>query len=255
MRLRVWSTGAGFCAAAILLHASPQTTSDADTRAREYVQFLVLQLDQWTHELPQAYDIAMMRPPVDVSALSEAEKAGAGTLRLNMQRLVSLSQAKDLLVNQKFRAQLEKTVEAASPVNTALAKQRFPEGIEADWAQIRTTLNSLAAIYQYPELPVLSAPGPGRGRAEQPSPVAAGAVIGYVVDQRCAGMGKSMWTNVACVRKCVRDGDKLVFATEQGKVFYIANQDKVEADSYGQKVAITGKTDGDTMTVATLQIL
>jgi hypothetical protein len=255
MRLRYLFVGTGLCAAAILSRAAPQASSDGDNRAPEYVQFLVLQLDQWTRDLPQAYDMALMHPPVDVSSVSEEERAGAGALRNHMQRLAALSQVKDLLVNQEFRTQLEKTVQAAAPVNAALAKQRFPDGIEADWAQIRTTLNSLAAIYKYPELAVLSVPGQASGRGGQAAAISAGAITGYVVDQRCADMGKPMWTNVACVRKCVRDGDKLVFVSEQGKVFQFANQDKIEPGSYGQKVAVTGKTDGDIITVAALQIL
>src|SRR5277367_1722552 len=135
MRLRYWFMGAALCAAAILSRASPQPPSDADSRAREYVQFLLLELDQWTRDLPQAYDMAMMHSPVDISSLSEGEKAGAGALRKNMHSLVALSQLKDLLVNQEFRAQLEKTIQAATPVNTALAKQRFPDAVEADWGQ------------------------------------------------------------------------------------------------------------------------
>jgi hypothetical protein len=255
MRLRYRWIVAALYTETILSTAAPQSPFNADARAREYVQFLVQQLDQWTRELPQAYNMAMMRPPVDVASLSDGEKAGAGTLRENVQRLATLSQVKDLLVNQDFSAQLEKTVQAAGEVNTTLGKQRFPDGIESDWAQIRTTLNSLAAIYKYPELAVLEAAGPRSGRSKQAPAIPAGAVIGYVVDQRCAANGKSMWTNVSCVQKCVRDGDKVVFVTEQGKVFQFASQDKIDAESYGQKVAVTGKTDGDTITVATLQIL
>lgn len=253
MRLRYCSMVAALCAATALSPAAPQAASDADTRAREYVQFLVQQLDQWTRDLPQAYDMAMVRPPVDAATLSEPEKGGAGNLRESVQRLTALSQAKDLPVDQAFRAQLEKAVQAAAPVNAALSKQRFPESIESDWGQIRTTLNSLAAIYKLPELTVLEVPGPGRNK--QPGAIPAGAVVGYVVDQRCAGIGKSMWANVACVQKCVRDGDKVVFVTEQGKIFQFASPDKIDADSYGQKVAVVGKTDGDTITVASLQIL
>jgi len=255
MRLRYWPVGAALCAATVLSPAAPQAVSDADIRAREYIQFLVQQLDQWTRDLPQAYNLAMVRPPVDASALSEPEKAGAANLRENVQRLTTVSQAKDLAVNPAFRAQLEKTVQAAAPLNAALGKQRFPEAIETDWAQIRTTLNSLAAIYKYSELAVLDAPAPAKGRSKQSVATPAGAVVGYVVDQRCAATGKSMWTNAACVQKCVRDGDKVVFVTEQGKVLQFASPEKIDAESYGQRVAVTGKTDGDTITVASLQIL
>jgi hypothetical protein len=235
----------------ILPRALPQD-ADRETRAREYIQFLVTELDQWTRDFPQAFNMAMMRPPVDATRLSEAAKAAAGNLRESVVRLNSMSQAKDLTGNAEFRAQLGKTLLAAGPLNEALGAQRFPDAVESDWVPIRTTLNSLAEIYKASELPVLETPAPGSGKTKAVLP--AGAVVVFVVDQRCAAI-KAMWTNAKCVQTCVRDGDKVVLVTEQGKVMQIANPDKIEADSYGQKVAVTGKTAGDTITVDTLQIL
>jgi hypothetical protein len=247
---------------AVILVAAPQRANERDTRAREYIQFLVSQLDQWTQELPQAYNMAMMQPPVVAARLSEGAKAGAENLRAAVLRLATLSKAADLPVNAEFRAQLERTITAASPLNEALGAQRFPEGIQGDWVPIRTNLNSLVDIYKVTGLAVFDPPGPvggGRGGAAAPgaagAAVPAGAVTGFIVDQRCSLRGKAMWVDAQCVLKCVRDGDKVVLVTEAGKVLHIANQDKVEAESYGQRVAITGKTDGDTLTVATLQIL
>ncbi len=37
-----------------------------------------------------------------------------------------------------------------------------------------------------------------------------------------------MWSNVECVKKCMRDGDSAVLVLSDGKVLKIANQDKVE---------------------------
>jgi hypothetical protein len=247
------------CAAVLVPSAVPQSAADRETRAREYVQFLVMQLDQWTRDFPHAYDMALMRPPVDAGALSESARAGAGSLRDSVAKLVSLSAANDLITNATFRAQLEKTLLAASPVNEALSKQRFPEAIVSDWAPLRTSLNSLADIYKAPQLPVLDLPaaasGAKGGQQVASAALPPGAVTGYVVDERCAARGKAMWVNIQCVQTCVRDGDKVVLVTEQGKVFRIGNQEKIEAESYGQKVAVTGKADGDSITVSTLQIL
>jgi hypothetical protein len=78
-------------------------------------------------------------------------------------------------------------------------------------------------------------------------------VAGYIVDQRCATQGKRMWTDVGCVERCVRDGDKVVLVTEEGKVFQISNQDKVTSETYGQKVVITGKTEGEIITIESLK--
>jgi hypothetical protein len=62
-----------------------------------------------------------------------------------------------------------------------------------------------------------------------------------------------MWSNTACVEKCVRDGDKIVLVTEEGKVYQISNQDKIPAENYGQIVTVAGKVDGETITVAAVQ--
>jgi hypothetical protein len=241
------------CAVAMPL-ALPQDAA-REARAHEYVQFLATELDQWTRDFPKAYDMAMVRPPVDASRLSEAAKAGADELRDSTSRLVALSQAKDLMTSAAFRAQLEKTLAFAKPVNEALGAERFPDAIQEEWVQIRTVLNSLAGIYKAPELAALEPPAAGGGKngSKSVAEIPAGALVGYVVDQRCAARGKGMWTNAECVQTCVRDGDRIVLVTEQGKVFQIANQDKVDTDNYGQKVAITGKLEADTITVASVR--
>ena len=76
-----------------------------------------------------------------------------------------------------------------------------------------------------------------------------GGLAGYIVDQSCAKKGKGMWNNAECVARCVRDGDKIVLVTEDGKIFQISNQDKVSPDTYGQVATLMGKMDGDTITV------
>ena len=72
-------------------------------------------------------------------------------------------------------------------------------------------------------------------------------VTGYVIDKNCASK-KAMWGNEACAQSCVKKGAPAVIATEDGKVYAVANQDKV-TDSLGKKVTVTGKVDGDTITV------
>ena len=81
-----------------------------------------------------------------------------------------------------------------------------------------------------------------------------GGVAGYIVDQSCSKKGKGMWNNAECVARCVRDGDKIVLVTEDGKIFQISNQDKVTPDSFGQVVTLIGKMDGDTITVETVKM-
>ena len=239
--------------------AAPQQKYDRDTYAREYVQFLVQELDQWTKGFPRQFYSALLQPPRDSSKLSESAKAGPSDLGDSVKQLASLSSGKDILTNPDFRNQVDKTLTAAKQVNIAMASQRFPDPLQTDWDQIRTALNSLAEIYKIETVAALEAPAAGRGaRGGQPASATvaalpAGAVAGYIVDQKCAARGKGMWTNVACVERCVRDGDKVVLVTEEGKVFQIANQDKVTSDTYGQKVVVTGKTEGEIITVETLK--
>jgi len=242
------------CMLTLLTSASPQDV-DRDAYAREHVRFLVLQLDQWSTEFPQQFYAALMRSPVDSSKLSEAAKAGPGELGEAIKRMSALSRANDVLTNSEFRSQLEKAIESSKEFNQSMSAQRFPTVLQSSWDQLRSTLNSLARVYKLGGLAVLEPPAAGgRGGRGGRGPAPAGGVVGYIVDLACAKRGKGMWTNAPCVERCVRDGDKVVLVTEDGKIFQISNQDKITADSYGQVVTLTGKTDGDTITVESLKL-
>jgi hypothetical protein len=242
---------------------------DREKYAREYIQFQVLQLNQWNKEFPQQFYMAMMKPPIDATKLPEAAKAGAGELGDAMQKLGALSQAPDVLTNAVFRPQLEKTIEGCKELNQAMSAQRFPAVLFNNWDQIRATLNNLARIYKLEPLAVLEAPGgggrggrggggrgpaaPGTATTAATGPVP-GGLAGYIVDAQCAKRGKGMWVNAECVARCVRDGDKVVLVTEDGKVYQIANQDKIAPETYGQVVTLMGKTEGETITVESLKM-
>jgi len=102
---------------------------------------------------------------------------------------------------------------------------------------------------------VLEPPASGRDSKRAASaPPPPGALVGYIVDQQCATRGKGMWVNADCVARCIREGDKVVLVTEEGKVYQIANPNKIETDTYGQKVTIVGKTSDNSITVASLQM-
>jgi hypothetical protein len=75
-------------------------------------------------------------------------------------------------------------------------------------------------------------------------------VSGYIIDKSCAGK-KGMWGNEACAKSCMGRGDPAVLVTEEGKIYNVSNQDKVK-DSAGKKVTVTGKVDGDTITVESI---
>ena len=262
---RLWTLGlSAFCAACLLITGAPvnaQEGFDREKSAREYVQFLVLQLEQWGKEFPQQFYSAMMRPPIDSSKLSEAAKAGPSELADSIKRLAALSSLPDLATNAEFRGQIEKTLAAVKEMNQATAVQRFPSVVQGSWDQVRSVLNNLARVYRLEMLAVLDPPaggGGGRGGRGAPTAVAtgpvAGGIAGYVVDLACAKRGKGMWTNAECVARCVRDGDKVVLVTDDGKVYQISNQDKILPEAYGQVVTLIGKTEGDTITVERLKM-
>jgi len=72
-------------------------------------------------------------------------------------------------------------------------------------------------------------------------------VTGYIVDKNCASK-KEMLGDEACAKRCIGRGSPAVLATEDGKIYTISNQDKVK-EMAGKKVTVTGKMDGDSITV------
>ena len=72
-------------------------------------------------------------------------------------------------------------------------------------------------------------------------------VTGFIMDKKCSS-NKAMVGNEACAKRCIGGGAEAVLATEDGKIYAISNQDKVK-DSAGKKVTLTGKVEGDSITV------
>ena len=70
---------------------------------------------------------------------------------------------------------------------------------------------------------------------------------GFVEDEKCS-TNPGMKDNAACAQKCIKGGSAAVLVTEDGKVYKIANQAKI-TESAGKNVTVTGKLDGDTLTV------
>lgn len=76
-------------------------------------------------------------------------------------------------------------------------------------------------------------------------------VTGYIIDQNCAAK-PAMRGNVACATKCIKGGSPAVLVTDDGKIFQISNQAKVVPEA-GQKVTVSGKMKGDTITVSKIK--
>ena len=76
---------------------------------------------------------------------------------------------------------------------------------------------------------------------------------GTISDSKCgAAHADASEKSMKCVNGCVKGGQKAVFVTD-GKVLKIANQDKV-AEHLGHKVTLSGKLDGDTVTVDSVKM-
>jgi hypothetical protein len=76
---------------------------------------------------------------------------------------------------------------------------------------------------------------------------------GYIVDQNCAS-NKKMLGDEACAKRCMGRGAPAVLATEEGKIYKIADQDKVK-ELAGKKVTVTGKMENDTITVESVKAM
>jgi hypothetical protein len=71
---------------------------------------------------------------------------------------------------------------------------------------------------------------------------------GVISDANCgAKHADASEASMKCVNHCLKGGAAPVFVAD-GKVIKIANPDSVKA-VYGQKVSLTGKLDGDSVTV------
>jgi len=75
---------------------------------------------------------------------------------------------------------------------------------------------------------------------------------GYISDAGCAKKQTAKAGTAdheGCAKGCIKRGDKAVLVTADGKVYQIANQDKV-VDHAGEKVTLVGEIDADNITVS-----
>ena len=76
---------------------------------------------------------------------------------------------------------------------------------------------------------------------------------GTISDAKCgAAHADASEKSMKCVNGCVKGGQKAVLVSE-GKVLQIANQDAVK-EHLGHKVTVTGKMEGDTVTVDSVKM-
>lgn len=79
---------------------------------------------------------------------------------------------------------------------------------------------------------------------------------GYISDAGCTAKQGAAKTaaegHAGCAKSCIKRGDKAVLVTPEGKVYTIANQDKV-VEHAGEKVTLVAKADGDNLTVSAVK--
>jgi hypothetical protein len=82
----------------------------------------------------------------------------------------------------------------------------------------------------------------------------AGEWSGYIADSKCKHTDGTA-DHIACTQKCVKGGADAVFVTADDKVLKIdkASMEKV-TPHLGHKVTVTGKVDGDTLTVESIKM-
>jgi hypothetical protein len=82
----------------------------------------------------------------------------------------------------------------------------------------------------------------------------AGEWSGVISDSKCKHTDASE-KSIACVQKCVKGGGEAVFITSDDKMLKIdkASMEKV-TPHLGHKVTVTGKVDGDTITVESIKM-
>ena len=70
---------------------------------------------------------------------------------------------------------------------------------------------------------------------------------GTIVDSKCS-TNKAMIDTADCAARCIKRGDSAVLVTAEGTVYKLADQ-KLVVEHAGHKVTITGKLEGETITV------
>jgi hypothetical protein len=75
---------------------------------------------------------------------------------------------------------------------------------------------------------------------------------GTIMDTKCS-TNKAMRENAACAARCIKGGEPAVLVTDEGKIYKIADQDKV-VEHAGHKVTISGTMDGDTIKVESVKM-
>ena len=75
---------------------------------------------------------------------------------------------------------------------------------------------------------------------------------GFIEDTACSTK-PAMKNDADCAVKCIKGGSPAVLVTPDGKIYKIAEQDKIAAHA-GHNVTITGDLKGDTISISSVKM-
>src|SRR5271163_1018940 len=75
---------------------------------------------------------------------------------------------------------------------------------------------------------------------------------GFIEDTSCSTQA-GMKNDAQCAQKCIKGGSPAVLVTPDGKIYKIADQDKIMAHA-GHNVTITGDLKGDTISITSIKM-
>jgi hypothetical protein len=75
---------------------------------------------------------------------------------------------------------------------------------------------------------------------------------GFIEDTACSTK-PGMKNDAECAQKCIKGGSPAVLVTPDGKIYKIADQDKIMAHA-GHNVTITGDLKGDTISITSVKM-
>ena len=75
---------------------------------------------------------------------------------------------------------------------------------------------------------------------------------GFIEDTACSTKA-GMKNDAECAQKCIKGGSPAVLVTPDGKIYKIADQDKIMPHA-GHNVTITGDLKGDTISITSIKM-
>ena len=79
---------------------------------------------------------------------------------------------------------------------------------------------------------------------------------GWFSDQQCAGVrdGEVRPNNPDCVKKCLNDGAKAVFISEQARALFVVKDYPAVKEDVGHRLEVTGIVDEDAKTISVTSV-